>query len=540
MERRSRVKRQRKATSTKSMRAYHGSIISCDDNNSVYSYLVEKEGRIIYVGDELPAYCGRGTEKIELGEKALLPAFGDGHIHYSNWAHFNSTFDVRKAASIEEVGVMIKRYANKDPRAKVLFGFGHSIHSVREKRLITRTELDAAVKDRPIYLVCFEGHSAVVNTAGIGIMPPKIRALPGFDLETGRLTREAFQEATDYISGRVSILQLLKAIVRGLDTLADYGVGLVHTVEGIGFPRDLDVDMIRFLTRGAQQQFRVYFQTMDVDKILKRNLPRVGGCFACALDGSFNSSDAALLEPYCDDPENRGVLFYSDRDVKKFVSRANREGLQIQLHCIGDAAVIQAVEAIEAALKETPRLDHRHTLIHACLIPEHLFEKIAALGIHVTVQPGFIASPLEPAEHMSNLIGYERAARIFQFRSMLNSGINVNGSSDGPVLIPKPVEGIYGLCNHDNPSESVTIAEALRIFTLNVARTSFDDQERGSLEVGKVADMVVLNRNPLEMQPADLLELKVEQLYIAGRPYEKGRSLLRTAFESLMNRSRKV
>lgn len=167
------------------MRAYLGTIITCDDNNSVYSYLVEKEGRIIYVGDELPAYCGRGTEKIELGEKALLPAFGDGHIHYSNWAHFNSTFDVRKAASLEEVGAMIKRYANKDTRAKVLFGFGHSIHSVREKRLITRTELDTAVKDRPIYLVCFEGHSAVVNTAGIGIMPPKIRALPGFDLETG-------------------------------------------------------------------------------------------------------------------------------------------------------------------------------------------------------------------------------------------------------------------------------------------------------------------------------------------------------------------
>ncbi len=540
MERRSRVRRQRKSANSKAMRIYHGTIVTCDDNNSVYSYLVEKEGRIIYVGDQLPASFGRGSENIELGKKALLPAFGDGHIHYSNWAHFNSTFDVRKAASLEEVGTMIKRYAKKDPRAKVLFGFGHSIHSVREKRLITRTELDAAVKDRPIYLVCFEGHSAVINTAAIGIMPPKIRALPGFDLETGRLTREAFLEATDYVSGRVSIFQLLKAIVRGLDTLARYGVGLVHTVEGIGFPRDLDVDMIRFITRGAQQQFRVYFQTMDVDKILKRNLPRVGGCFACALDGSFNANDAALLEPYCDDPENRGVLYYGDREVKKFVSRANREGLQIQLHCIGDAAVTQAVEAIEEALKETPRLDHRHTLIHACLIPEHLLGKIAALGIHVTVQPGFIASPLEPAEHMSGLIGYERASRIFQFRSMLNLGINVNGSSDGPVLIPNPIEGIYGLCNHDNPLESVTVAEALRIFTLNVARTSFEDEERGSLEKGKVADMVVLNRNPLELEPADLLKLKVEKLYIAGSLYEKKRTLLRTVLNSLKNHSRKV
>ncbi|MFU8795105.1 MAG: amidohydrolase family protein, partial [Dethiobacteria bacterium] len=329
------------------MRVFQGNIISCDKNNSVYEFLVEEDGRIIYVGDKLPASCTGDTEHIELGERALLPAFGDSHIHFSNWTIFNSTFDVRQAKNFAEMAPIINRYAKRDTRAKVLFGFGHSRHSVEEGRLITRQELDQIIKERPVYLVCYDGHSAVVNTAAIGLLPLKVRSLPGFDLENGLLTREAFFAASDYISGQFPLPRLLKAIVKGFDTLAANGVGLLHAVEGVGYPRDMDVDLVRFMARSSQLQVRVYFQTLDVEKVLKRKLPRIGGCFACALDGCFGVKDAALLKPYSDEPENSGVLFYSDQTVKEFVTRANREGLQIQLHCIGDAAVVQAINAIE-------------------------------------------------------------------------------------------------------------------------------------------------------------------------------------------------
>ncbi len=521
------------------MRIFSGHIICCDEQNTVNKYLVEDEGRIIYIGNKLPASCTGNTETVELGSKALLPAFGDGHIHFSNWAFFNTTFDVRFAGTLNDIAPIIKRYAKKNRRVKVLFGFGHSMHSVEEKRLITRSELDQIIKDRPVYLVCYDGHSAVANTAAIGMLPTKIRSRRGFDLESGYLTREAFLEATDYISGRIPVTALLKAIRRGFDTLADNGVGLIHAVEGVGFPRDLDVDLLRFLGRGALQELRIYFQTLEVDKVINRGLPRIGGCFSCALDGCFGVKDAALLEPYEDDPENTGILYYEDKNIRDFAIRANRQGLQIQMHCIGDAAVVQAVNALEAALEDTPRLDHRHTLIHACLIPDQSMEKIARLKIGVTLQPSFLISKLEPGSYLVSILG-DRTERGSPIRTMLDMGIKVSGGSDAPVEAPKPIEGIYGACNHSNPQQSVSIQEALRMFTYNVAYTSFDEVERGSLEKGKIADMVVLNRNPLELDTKELLKLKVEKLYLSGIEYRKGRKTTDLIVSSIKNRKRMV
>jgi predicted amidohydrolase YtcJ len=521
------------------MQIYHGSIITCNRDADVSSYLVENEGKIVYVGDDPPNLYSRRSRIVELGSGALLPAFGEGHIHFSNWAVFNSTFDVRSAADFEEIKAIIRSYSARDQGVKVLFGFGHSRHAHAEKRLITRSELDDAEKERPLYLVCYDGRSAVANTAAIGMLPPAIRSLRGFDLETGQLFHEAFYEATDYISGKLPATRLFKYILKGMDTLSEYGVGLIHTVEGIGYPRDLDVDLVRFAAKGAQGNFRIYFQTMDTDKVLKRGLPRIGGCFACALDGCFGARDAALLEPYTDDPGNKGILFYSDEEVTAFVKKANRAGLQVQLHCVGDAAVRQAADAIEAALEEFPREDHRHTLIHACLIPERSLEKIAALGIGISVQPGFYLSPLEPIEYLETILG-ERARQISPLKKMIELGINVNGGSDGPVTIPNPIEGIHGACNHPNPGQSVSIADALRMYTYNVAHTSFDEEERGTLEEGKTADMVILNQNPLELSPRDLLQLKVEKLYLAGKEYKAGKTPARALADSLKNRSRRV
>ena len=521
------------------MQVFQGHIVTCDESGSVFRYLVEEGGRIAFVGDALPPSYADCPHIVDLGSGALLPAFGDGHIHFSNWALFNGTFDVRSAASIRDMGPIIRGYADAEPRAKVLFGFGHSMHTLKERRLITRMELDETVKDRPVYLVCYDGHSAVANTRALEMMPPPIRSLRGFDSGSGRLSHEAFLKATDLISGRVPVTKLLGFIAKGFDTLAGYGVGLVHAVEGVGYPRDMDVDLVRFTARGARIQFRVYFQTMDVEKALRRKLPRIGGCFACALDGCFGVKDAALIEPYADDPRNRGILFYSDEEVVNFAKKANRSELQIQMHCIGDAAVVQAVKAMEAALLDYPRPDHRHTLIHACLIPEEVLEKIGRLGIGVTLQPGFLISPLEPPEYLERILG-ERALEISPIKTMIEMGINVSGGSDGPVTAPNPIEGIYGACNHHVPGQSVSVAQALRMFTCNVARTSFDEKERGSLERGKRADMVVLNRNPLKMHPKELLQLRVEKLYLAGTPYRPGAKPVRILLDGLMNRARPV
>jgi len=493
------------------MKIYHGSIVTCDRQNHVYEYLVEEDGRILHVGDELPPELARGGERVELGERALLPAFGDAHLHFSNWALIATVFfDPREAEDFEELGQMIRDFSRRERKLKILPGFGLSPHSLSERRLITREELDRFESDRPLYLFCYDGHSAVFNTRMLQMFPETVKQTHGFDGTNGRVLHEAYFAATDHVTNTIPPLKLVKSIINGYDMLATNGIGMIHPVEGIGFPRDLDVGMVSFIAKARARKnkysTRLFFQTMDVNKVLRRGLPRIGGCFATALDGCFGRCDAALNKPYSHDPGNRGILFYTDEEVIGFAKAANRAELQIEFHTVGDAATDQALKALEAALQDYPREDPRHTIIHACLPSAKNLDTCAELGIGITLQPGFINSPLEP----------------------------VSGGSDAPVIAPDPIAGLFGACNHPyDPAQSLTIPEALRMFTSEVAWTGFDEKERGTLEKGKIADMVVLNRNPLETKPERLLELEVEQLYLSGRPYKPGMGLPGMLWSSL-------
>jgi predicted amidohydrolase YtcJ len=520
------------------MKIYHGSIVTCDRQNRVFEYLVETDGRILHIGNELPPELARAGERVELGEQALLPSFGDAHLHFSNWALIATVFfDPREAKDFGEIGQMIREFSRRERSYKVLPGFGLSPHSLKEKRLITREELDRFENNRPLYLICYDGHSAVFNSRMSAMFPETVKQARGFDGENGRVLHEAFFAATDYVTNTIPPLKLVKSIINGYDLLAEKGIGMIHPVEGIGFPRDLDVSMVSFIAKAQARRnnynTRLFFQTMDVDKARRRGLPRIGGCFDTALDGCFGRCDAALNEPYSHDPGNRGILFYPDEEVIEFTKRANRTGLQIEFHTIGDAAIDQALKALEAALQDHPREDPRHTIIHACLISPDNLEKCARMDIGITLQPGIPVSPLEPPEYLEQILG-DRMKPSSPLRAMVDLGIHVSGGSDAPVIPPDPIAGLYGACNHPyDPAQSLTIPEALRMFTAEVAWTSFDEKERGTLEQGKIADMVVLNRNPLEMEPEDLLDLEVEQLYLSGKTYKPGMGLLDMVWSSL-------
>ena len=339
----------------------------------------------------------------------------------------------------------------------------------------------------------------------------------------------------------IPALTLVKNMISGIDAMAEKGIGMMHTVEGVGFPKDLDVDLAMILARGLRNplQSRIFFQTMDTSKVLKRKLPRIGGCFATALDGCYGSEDAALLEPYTNNPSNSGILFYDQEHLNKFAIEANRAGLQIELHAIGDAAFEQAVTAMEAALTDHKREDHRHTIIHACLPTKRGLEKVAKLGIGIAAQPAFLQWPLEPLEYVESIMG-KRVYEISPLRDMLDMGIHTSGGSDAPCTLPDPVEGIYCACNHYVPGQSVTIQEALKMFTLEGAWTSFDEKERGSLETNKIADMTIMNRNPLSMKPEALRSLKVEKLILGGKAYKPGQSLPSLLLRGLVRKNIKT
>jgi predicted amidohydrolase YtcJ len=501
------------------MKIFKGLILTCDKENTIAKYLVEDHGKIVYIGDELPIQYEK-AKIINLGKRALIPSFADTHMHFASFATFHSGLNIMDARSNKEIMDLLRNYV-KNNKDDIIIVFGASPHSVEEKRLISKRELDLVCSDKPIMVVKYDGHACIINTALLNKMKSIISNLRGFNEESGEMQQEAFFAVSNYITNSISPLKLISNMKKTVDYIASKGIGMIHTVSGVGFPKDLDVDLERWLGRGLNNgfQMRVYFQTLDIEKVRKRKLERIGGCFATALDGCFGSLDAALLEPYRG-TDSQGVLYYTDEQVIDFCKKANRANLQIELHAIGDAAFNQAAKAIKAALDDYPRKDHRHGIIHACLPTTEGLEICRDYNIQIPVQTSFINWAQEPDEYIQEILG-ERNNKLNPLNTFKNYSITMSGGSDAPCTDPDPMLWIHNAVNHSTEEESITVYDALRMCTYNGYAASFDEKERGSLEVGKIADMVVLSDNPYEVEQEKLREIKVERLYLQGERYKK-------------------
>lgn len=498
------------------MKVYKGTVLTCDSQNHVYRFLVEDHGRIAYVGNELPAIYCEATQ-VELGEKALVPAFGDSHIHLASYATFRAGLNVSCAKSNGEILEMLRQFV-PTCQDKLVIAFGASNHSVWEKKLLTRKELDSVCPDKPLFMAKYDGHTCIVNTKLLNKMGKKAAHLRGYHEETGEMNQEAFFAFSDYVSGSVSPRKLIRNMNATVDDMASKGIGMIHSVSGVGYPLDFDVDMENWFANHLPcgVQMRVYFQTMNVTKAKRRKMSRIGGCFETALDGSFGAQDAAMCSAY-EGTDNKGILYYSDETVISFCKKANREGMQIELHAIGDAAFDQAARAIKAALDDYPRKDHRHTIIHACLPTSGGLQICAEYGISFAMQSALIDWDNEPNEYLEQILG-DRAGKMNPFRKYADMGIVMSLSSDAPCTDPDPILWMHKACNYG--AQSLTIQEALKMCTYNVAWTSFDENDRGSLEQGKIADMVILSGNPYDIPTAKINTLRVEQLLLAGKCYK--------------------
>lgn len=502
------------------MKVYRGTIITCDEQDTVVRYLVEDAGRIVHVGDTLPQRYANAPI-CELGEGALIPSFVDTHEHFASFATFHAGLDVMSARSNREISRMVADFCQSSA-AKTLIAFGASPYSVAEGHLISRDELDAVCPDRPLMVVKYDGHACIVNSVLLNKIDRTVACLRGYHPDTGEMNQEAFFAVSSFITGSLSIPELIRNMQQAMDYLASKGIGMVHSVSGVGFAGDLDISIERWMARSAQHgfQIRVFPQSMDVNVALRRKLPRIGGCFACALDGCYGSHDAAMNEPYVDDGTD-GVLYYTDEQVVGFCREANRAGLQIEMHAIGDAAFDQATRALKLALDDFPRVGHRHGIIHACLPTEEGLEICREYHIQVPLQTAFIDWPQEPDTYLGSIMGAERAARLNPLRDFVDRGIRISAGSDAPCTDPDPIMWMQRACNHPVHHQSLTVREALRMCTYNGAWTTFDEVERGSLEVGKVADMAILSADPYEVPVERIGTLSVKELILAGQPYRK-------------------
>ena len=502
------------------MKVYHGNILTVNKNNDVVSYLVEDRGKIVFTGNTLPEKYAH-SEVIDLENKALIPPFADTHQHLASFSAFHAGLNVMEAASNGEILEMVRNFA-ANAEGKTLIAFGASPYSVQEGRLVSREELDSVTFGKPLFMVKYDGHACVVNTALLKKLPRKIRKLRGYHPDSGEMNQEAFFAVSDYITNSLSIPELIGNMQKAVDFEASRGIGLIHSVSGVGFLLNMDISMESWFARSLQNglQLRIFAQSMNVGTAKARNLPRIGGCFACALDGCFGSQDAAMNKPYANNPNNNGVLYYTDEQVTRFCIEANRAGLQIEMHAIGDKAFDQAARALKAALDDTPRDDHRHGIIHACLPTKEGMEICRQYQIHVPMQIAFDNWRQEPSSYTGELLGAERNSRLNPVRSFSELGCTVSFGSDAPCTEPDPIVWLYKAVNHSNPEQAVSIEDALRMATYNGYWASFDEKDRGSLEPGKIADMVILSENPYVMQNDRIQDLRVEKLILKGKDNE--------------------
>ena len=311
--------------------------ISCEKENRIYTAMAVKGGHIVWLGDEssIPPRYGK-AKRVDLGGATVTPAFGDTHMHFGSLCVFENTFYLMDVKNFAEAKAAVRRYADSHRKNKVLMGYGCTANTVAEHRLPEKRDLDDWT-ERPLMVMKYDGHAAVCNSAMLALLSDKVKSDPGCNTETGWLYQSAFYNGVNEATAYIPTMDIIRGLSGGAEYLASVGIGLVHTVEGVGFANDLDIDMIKILAPGLPQAFRIFFQTMDLKAVKKHGFKRVGGCFKLALDGCFGSEDAALKEPYANDPNNYGVLNYPQERVNEFAIGANREGWQITMHAIGDA-----------------------------------------------------------------------------------------------------------------------------------------------------------------------------------------------------------
>ena len=243
------------------------------------------------------------------------------------------------------------------------------------------------------------------------------------------------------------------------------------------------------------------------------NMVKIGGVKILA-DGSLGARTAALTEPYNDDPSTKGMSLYSQEQLNALVAKAHKAGLQLAIHAIGDQAVEMVLTAYERTLKKEPKKQHRHRIEHASVLNEGLIQRMKRLGVMATVQPHFVISDF----WVTDRVGPKRARWVYPFKTLIRKGVLIAGGSDCPVEPISPLLGIYAaVARKTFPDEGISVDEALRLYTVNAAFASFEENIKGSIEVGKLADLVVLSHNPREVLPEKIGDIQVEMTIVGGK-----------------------
>ncbi len=524
----------------------NGSVISVDKKDTIYEAIGLTGNKISFLGttEEAAGVIGEGTKVIDLKGRSVIPGFIESHLH-SGVAGCNAlTIDCRPSAvsSIEDIKEAVFEETKKIPKGKWIRGWGYNDQYLKEGRHPNKFDLDQVAPDHPVMLTRVCSHISTHNSKSLEIAG--LTDVTGYNPltfmhENGEFTGVMREEAHMYMcnASLMGIDELIPGMIKANELLLKEGITSLHDSGGYG-PGQMRA--FQEVVESGDFKIRLYtmvFSFVDnldfVDDYLKIGI-KTGygnehlkmGPIKLMIDGSSSGPTAATIHEYACEAGNHGILSFSQEVVDDYIERGHRGGWQCTSHAVGDKGVEVIVNAIERAQKLYPREGIRHRVEHCGMVNDELLTKIKELNIVPISNPIFL---YEFGDGYVKNYGKEMSDRMFTCKSFFDRGIITAGASDCPITFSNPLMGIHLAVNREtqggqiiNPDERITPMQALRMFTINGAYASFEDDIKGSLELGKLADIAVLDSDFLQTAPEKIWDIKVDMTIIDGKiEYER-------------------
>ncbi|MDB4879626.1 MAG: Amidohydrolase 3 [Gemmatimonadetes bacterium] len=521
-------------------------IYTVDESRPVVAAMAVRDGRVLFTGSlrEATALRGPATRVLDLGGRTVIPGMVDAHGHLLGLGTSLRNVDLVGARSYDETIARVVQRARGLPDGTWILGRGWDQNDWGDTRFPTHEALSRALPNHPVALERVDGHATLANAAamraaGVSSTTP--------DPSGGRIERGAGGQPTGVFIDNASSLidravppatraQNRTAIAAAIAEAHRYGLVGLHDA---GESR-ATIDLLEEMAKAGEIPFRLYVMIGDDSAAISHYFARgpQRGLYDNRLwissvklyaDGALGSRGAALLEPYADDPNNRGLLVSAPAHIQAVAARALAAGFQVNAHAIGDRGNRVVLDAFDAALRARPTADHRFRVEHAQVLDHDDIPRFAQLGVIPSMQAVHQTSDMYWA---GSRLGTGRLLGAYAWRSLLNTGIAIPNGSDFPVEAVNPLLSFHSSVSRqdaDNwpvggwlPEQRMTRSEALKSMTIWPAYAAFQESLMGSLAPGKLADFVVLDRDIMTVAEQDILGTSVLATYVGGRAvYER-------------------
>ena len=518
---------------------YHGAVDSMDRSMTRYEAIGTEDSRIVFLGTDREALAQDWDERTDLEGRQVLPGFSDTHMHLLHYVLFQKNLALFGVGSIEDIVRLGRERVERDA-PPYLLGMGWNQETMSEGRMPDRRDLDRISTEIPICLMRVCAHIAACNSA----MMERLKAIQGrvpaavwekVDLENGLLREEAMRLYMEIIPPE-SDEEVKEMICRGARELNAAGITCIHS-DDLQVLAGMDplrlVGLFRELEREGALTVRIYeqclveperfedFQAVRSDPADRTSLFRTGPR-KLLQDGSLGAKSAEMIAGYVDEPDNHGIPIHTEEELYELIRAAHSRRMDVAVHAIGDLALQKVCNAVERVQREDPWPQARHGVVHAQTTTPALLERMKAWNLQAYIQPIFIEADMEI---IAQRVGEAHARECYNWKSMLELGLHASGGSDCPVEPFDILDNLRAAVTRQNragtktylPQQALTVEEGLRLFTSGAAWASRDEEVRGTLELGKLADLVVLEGDLFSADPAQFPQIAVWETVLNGK-----------------------